>query len=319
MTNSDAEFSDLYCRYNGMMLGFFLTGMGAEAIAEQYPRLQRRVNEFLEEVGSLPTAPADREVMLSHQERIVTEIVMALDLFAPALLVQCAHLGMVSMHYVLRASFERENSTVSPDELELTQDLRAQAEERLEKLGLPLEALDRFLQAMEWDGDTLLLQPLHTASLDFVRELLEAVGDAGNTAFVVMPFRLEERYAGFYLPLLEQLGYRGFRAWGGLSGEDYQPLMVELIRSAEATLVDVTGANPNVLYELGLAHGMDKTVFVVGDESSDELPANLRDLAIARYDSSATTWPDADAVEEAARTLKFIVAAAAPLDSRDSA
>ena len=46
------------------------------------------------------------------------------------------------------------------------------------------------------------------------------------------------------------------------------------IRDADLILVDLTGSNPNVLYELGVAHSMGKRVILVAD-SVDSVPFDI--------------------------------------------
>jgi len=52
-------------------------------------------------------------------------------------------------------------------------------------------------------------------------------------------------------------------------------VILGLIARSGACLADVTGRNPDVLYELGAAQGMGKKVLILGAESTDRVPANV--------------------------------------------
>jgi PAS domain S-box-containing protein len=55
------------------------------------------------------------------------------------------------------------------------------------------------------------------------------------------------------------------------------------ILNADLVIADLTGANPNVFYELGLAHALDKTVIqLVGDEG--KIPFDVAGIRTIKYD-----------------------------------
>jgi hypothetical protein len=62
-------------------------------------------------------------------------------------------------------------------------------------------------------------------------------------------------------------------------------------KKAKVLLADLTGNNPNVLYELGLAHAHGKPVILIA-EKLDELPFDLRSLRVIPYDRNAPNWRD---------------------------
>ena len=59
--------------------------------------------------------------------------------------------------------------------------------------------------------------------------------------------------------------------------------------NAEVLLADLTGKNPNVLYELGLAHAIKKPVVIIS-ESMEYVPFDLRPLRIIIYDRRYPEW-----------------------------
>jgi hypothetical protein len=129
--------------------------------------------------------------------------------------------------------------------------------------------------------------------LRLVRRCIDASpGGGGKVAFVSMPFKppFAARYAAFYAPLLKELGYAAFRAWGGLALENYWDLLNALIRRSDLVFAELTGHNPNVMHEVGLAEGMDKTVLMVA-EKGFESPSNLNYHGIVTYDPEDRAWP----------------------------
>ena len=54
-------------------------------------------------------------------------------------------------------------------------------------------------------------------------------------------------------------------------------------------LADLTGKNPNVFYELGLAHAARKPVLLV-TQSMDDVPFDLRALRVIVYDVEHPAW-----------------------------
>lgn len=55
------------------------------------------------------------------------------------------------------------------------------------------------------------------------------------------------------------------------------------IRRAAVMVADLTGASPNVLFEVGLGLGLGKPVLLMSQGSSADVPFDLRRYQIARY------------------------------------
>jgi hypothetical protein len=297
----DVPMSELYCRYNGSMMGLFLGGSCASAAAAEYGRLSARMQEFLEEVETLPLVPPDREVLVEHHARVTTEIALALNLSDQRLAFFMV-LAMTATLFVLGTRARLGGTTENLDDLDLPA-LKAQAISHLRKIKVGREPLDRYLASTQLLPDGRIdLHTLHTASLVFVRELLDPLDDTagGATAFVIMPFELADRYRALYLPVLTRLGYRGFRAWGGILREDYQELMTTLIRRSSRCLADLTRSNVNVAYEIGFAHGCNQRILLIAEAGTTGLPANFGDLAVVTYPSGTSGWAEHDIASTAA-------------------
>lgn len=63
----------------------------------------------------------------------------------------------------------------------------------------------------------------------------------------------------------------------------------EDIKDSKALLADLTNRNPNVYYELGLAHALSKPVVLVANNIED-IPFDLRHLRIITYDTRMPNW-----------------------------
>jgi hypothetical protein len=54
-------------------------------------------------------------------------------------------------------------------------------------------------------------------------------------------------------------------------------------------VADVTGKNPNVFYELGLAHTIGKDVIII-TQSDDDVPFDLKYLRYIKYVDNTAGW-----------------------------
>ena len=115
----------------------------------------------------------------------------------------------------------------------------------------------------------------------------------GNTdvCFVIMPFGgwLDDYYETIYRPAIVAAGLEAHRA-----DDLYRPSTIvndiwTYTRRAKLLLADLTGKNPNVFYELGLAHALAKPAILVA-ESMDDIPFDLRALRIITYDKNDPKW-----------------------------
>ena len=58
------------------------------------------------------------------------------------------------------------------------------------------------------------------------------------------------------------------------------------IASCDLIIVDITDANPNVMYEFGFARAMDKQVIPITASDIRDLPADIRQYYVLQYDKS---------------------------------
>jgi hypothetical protein len=107
-----------------------------------------------------------------------------------------------------------------------------------------------------------------------------------ETCFVLMAFRpeLDEIYREIILPLFSEasLNLRCYRA-DEIFGT--APVMQDVwaaITKARIVIAELTGRNPNVLYELGLTHVLRKPAILIV-QSMDDVPFDLRHLRCIVY------------------------------------
>jgi nucleoside 2-deoxyribosyltransferase len=97
--------------------------------------------------------------------------------------------------------------------------------------------------------------------------------------------------------------FNAFRMWGGLSGEAYVGLMLAVIRRCGMVIADLSGLNANVVYEVGVARGLDKRVLLLTQRrSAPQVPANIdSDQLLLLYSPRERGWPEGTVLRCAAQ------------------
>lgn len=116
--------------------------------------------------------------------------------------------------------------------------------------------------------------------------------DASDTCFVMMPFAppLGDYYAKIYKPAIEKAGLRPVRADAEIFGTG--KIIDQIwagINSAKVLVAELTTRNPNVFYELGLAHALEKPVVLVSSNEAD-IPFDLKHIRVIYYDLTDPFW-----------------------------
>lgn len=110
-----------------------------------------------------------------------------------------------------------------------------------------------------------------------------------NLAVVLMPFR-EPWSDDLYGELRNTLRATGIKAWR--SDEEFKDDKIvesiwEYINRAAFVIADCTNKNPNVFYELGLAHTLGKPVFIC-TQNSRHIPFDIESIRHFRYSMQPT-------------------------------
>ena len=103
--------------------------------------------------------------------------------------------------------------------------------------------------------------------------------------FVLMPFADEFflTYEEAIRPALEAAGLRGVHAGEIFGTREIMEDVWESICTARVVVADVTGRNPNVFYELGIAHTMGKQCVVL-TQSPGDVPFDITSRRYIHYD-----------------------------------
>jgi hypothetical protein len=112
-----------------------------------------------------------------------------------------------------------------------------------------------------------------------------------STAFVISPFGepFDTYFTHIIKPALEDAGLYAVR------GDSlYRPTTIvddiwQGIQEARLLVAELTGRNPNVFYELGLAHAISKPVILLS-ESIEDVPFDLRSIRVLLYDKDHPDW-----------------------------
>ncbi len=102
-------------------------------------------------------------------------------------------------------------------------------------------------------------------------------------AFVIMPFDVEFDliYSQLIKTTLEQAGFSVRRA-DQLEFRNVMATIIQGLHDAELVVAEITTQNPNVMYELGIAHAMNKPTIML-TQDIDQVPFDLRSYRIVVY------------------------------------
>jgi hypothetical protein len=154
----------------------------------------------------------------------------------------------------------------------------------LDKAGIPgrlwLEARRHLDQ---YEGAVLAVKPIwgyHEVEAD------------PNLCFILMPFstvppfdQVQEVYQVHMKPTLERFGLTCYRADDIFGPNAIMEDIWHYILKARLVVADVTGRNPNVFYELGIAHTVGRQAIVI-TQNEDDVPFDIRAFRYLKYSVS---------------------------------
>lgn len=176
-----------------------------------------------------------------------------------------------------------------------------------ERFGVPVdkvaEFLDVFLKSMraaellDESGDQIRLldagrETSDTALVATAQKKVAKTAGGGATCFVMQPFAapLGGYYELIFRPAIEQAGMTAVRADAEIFGTG--KIIDQIwrgIQDAQILIAELTTKNPNVFYELGLAHASEKPVILISS-NEDDVPFDLRHIRVILYDRSDPFW-----------------------------
>jgi hypothetical protein len=108
--------------------------------------------------------------------------------------------------------------------------------------------------------------------------------------FALLPFqeRFFEVYESAVAPAARDLGLRALHAGEIFGNREVVEDIWDSICAARVVVVDVTGRNPNVFYELGICHTLGKECIVITQDKAD-VPFDIRHRRFVEYRSDGLT------------------------------
>ena len=137
-------------------------------------------------------------------------------------------------------------------------------------------------------------------------------------AFIVMQFK--EPYNTLYVevikPVCESFGYEVVRADDMYTTGLIINEITQSIQEASVIVADITPANPNVYYEVGYAHALNKPTILLSDKSQERLPFDISGFRTLFYhDSIGGKRKVEDALKKHLRSVTGTPGSGIPLPS----
>ena len=186
-----------------------------------------------------------------------------------------------------------------------TETFKIPADRVAEFLSVFMEDLEAAQLIEEVSGKKRVLDITHTPSEspgvsaikteDHLKKVSKGVSvAAGDSCFVIMPFAdpIGGYYELIYEPAIKKTGLNPVRADTDIfgTGKIIEQIWAGLKR-AKVLVAELTGRNPNVLYELGLAHALHKPVVLISSNEED-VPFDVRHVRVIYYDVNDPFWGD---------------------------
>jgi hypothetical protein len=127
---------------------------------------------------------------------------------------------------------------------------------------------------------------------NITKKIPVAKGAIADSCFVMMPFAspIGDYYQHIYEPAIVKAGLRPVRADADIFGTG--KIIDQIwsgINAAKVLVAELTTRNPNVFYELGLAHALDKPVVLISSNEVD-VPFDLKHIRVIYYDVNDPFW-----------------------------
>ena len=117
------------------------------------------------------------------------------------------------------------------------------------------------------------------------------MSEKAKNCFIIMPFGnyFDEYYRNIYIPAIKDSWIHPKRVDDIYKSSNIVGDIWNCTKSADIILADLTGKNPNVFYELWLAHAIAKPAILIA-ESMDDIPFDLRSLRVITYNKNIPDW-----------------------------
>jgi hypothetical protein len=117
------------------------------------------------------------------------------------------------------------------------------------------------------------------------------LGEVTNACFVVMPFAslFEREYSRVIKLAVESAGLECIRGDEIYSEQSIVQDIWKSLRTCRVVVAELSGRNPNVMYEVGLAHALGKPIILL-TRNQDDVPFDLKSLRYVYYDTDNPEW-----------------------------
>ena len=110
-------------------------------------------------------------------------------------------------------------------------------------------------------------------------------------AFVIMPFSDEVVEQSLFADVIRPILKRAYNLNCYRSDDDKRSIKVDnkiytMIRRSKVVIADITGNNPNVFYELGISHALNKNVIIISKKAESDYPFDVSIIHIESYENA---------------------------------
>lgn len=158
------------------------------------------------------------------------------------------------------------------------------------------------------EGDPFrLLAPYAVECSRKARRAESARGTDSQLAAVMMPFAGEPELDSVYQSIRKgaaEAGFRCKRVDEIATPTDITEDVLKLIEESGVVIVDISGKNPNVMFELGYAQGCGKQVVVLCADDLSDLPFDVRQRRTIQYRNTVSGL--GELAEKIARSLRSL-------------
>ncbi len=129
---------------------------------------------------------------------------------------------------------------------------------------------------------TMAVSPIFGANT-FVQE--------SDLCFILMPFKpaFDRLYKEHLKPSIESCGFRCLRADDFFTPTPIFNDIWQHICKSKVIIADVTGRNPNVFYEMGVAHTVGRQVIIITQDMND-VPFDIAQIRYFLYSDNESGW-----------------------------
>ena len=108
-----------------------------------------------------------------------------------------------------------------------------------------------------------------------------------NRIFIGRPFSTQHQniYKYAIKPVVEEMEFEAWKADEVFKNIDLMCKVCEGIQSSRAAIIDISGWNSNVLFELGMVYGLSREALILKEDSQD-VPVDLKGLIYISYNFS---------------------------------